>query len=97
MTIFTRFLQFFAEAHDLKFSRPDLKVPPNELGRGLFFAVTRHLGQHIGQGIALPLSTSRFNQFSPGLYPILYDKLYHVSAILYLSIYLTCQDSNMPR
>ena len=50
-----------------KMGEAQKNAPPIELGRGLFFGVTRHLGQQFGEGIALPLSTSRFSQFSPGL------------------------------
>ena len=67
MTILTRFFQFFAEAQDPKWARLDLGAPPSSWGED-FFGVTRPLGQQIGEGIGLPLSTSRFSQFSPGLH-----------------------------
>ena len=56
----------FADAQDPKWARLDLGAPPSSWGED-FFGVARPLGQQIGEGIGLPLSTSRFSQFSPGL------------------------------
>ena len=58
------FYNFLPRRMTWNFRGPIWRFPPTSWEED-FFGVTRlrHLGQHIGQGIALPLSTSRFGQF----------------------------------
>ena len=46
-----------------KMGEAQKKCSPHRVGERTFFGVTRHLGQQFGEGIALPLSTSRYSKF----------------------------------